>query len=146
MNISGIAQNREDSKAAGREVLVARYRAVRAASEALCRPLAVEDYGLQAMADASPPKWHLAHTSWFFETFLLVPFQSGYEPFHRLYDHLFNSYYETVGRPFPRTQRGLLSRPTVAQEPPRSTIWLAMNLPLYSPSEPASGLKPGYGA
>ena len=115
MNISGIAQNREDSKAAGREVLVARYRAVRAASEALCRPLAVEDYGLQAMADASPPKWHLAHTSWFFETFLLVPFQSGYEPFHRLYDHLFNSYYETVGRPFPRTQRGLLSRPTVAQ-------------------------------
>ena len=67
------------------------------------------------MDDASPPKWHLAHTSWFFETFLLKPFQPGYEPFHPAYEHLFNSYYNGVGQPFPRPRRGHLSRPTVAE-------------------------------
>ena len=96
-----------------REALAARYLAVRRASEALCQPLAVEDYGLQAMADASPPKWHLAHTSWFFETFLLIPYLPGYRPFHPQFEYLFNSYYEAVGPQFPRVQRGQLSRPTV---------------------------------
>src|SRR5262245_38387025 len=89
------------------------YAAVRARSTAICAPLAVEDYVVQSMADVSPPKWHLAHTTWFFENFLLQPFLPGYRPFHPEYGYLFNSYYETVGRFFPRQQRGLLTRPTV---------------------------------
>jgi len=96
-----------------RETLATRYLAVRRASEALCRPLTVEDYGLQAMAEASPPKWHLAHTTWFFETFLLIPCLADYRPFHPRFEYLFNSYYEAIGPQFPRAQRGLLSRPTV---------------------------------
>lgn len=88
---------------------------MRAASEAICAPLAVEDYGVQPMADASPPKWHLAHTTWFFETFLLRPLQAGYRPFHGQFETLFNSYYNGVGEPFPRAERGRLSRPTVAE-------------------------------
>jgi len=95
--------------------LIERYQAVRARTEALCAPLAVEDYGLQAMESASPPKWHLAHVSWFFETFILVPFAPGYRVFQPEFAHLFNSYYETAGTFFPRPQRGLLSRPTVAE-------------------------------
>jgi ergothioneine biosynthesis protein EgtB len=91
------------------------YAAVRARTEALCAPLEVEDYGVQPMADASPPKWHLAHTAWFFETFLLVPYAPGYRVFHPGYEYLFNSYYNGVGRPFPRAERGRLSRPTVAE-------------------------------
>jgi ergothioneine biosynthesis protein EgtB len=67
------------------------------------------------MADASPPKWHLAHTSWFFETFLLKPFAPRYREFHPQFEHLFNSYYNGVGEPFPRARRGHLSRPTVAE-------------------------------
>lgn len=95
--------------------LGARYREVRAYSETLCRPLEVEDYGVQSMPDVSPPKWHLAHTTWFFETFFLRPELSGYEVFHPRFGYLFNSYYETVGERQPRDKRGLLSRPTVAE-------------------------------
>jgi ergothioneine biosynthesis protein EgtB len=84
-------------------------------SALLCAPLAIEDYGLQAMADASPAKWHLAHTTWFFETFLLKPYLPGYSPFHPRYEYLFNSYYEAIGPQFPRPERGLLSRPTVEE-------------------------------
>jgi len=91
------------------------FARVRAQSETLCEPLAIEDFGVQPMDDASPPKWHLAHTSWFFETFLLKPFQSGYELFHPRFEYLFNSYYHGVGEPFPRQRRGLLSRPTVTE-------------------------------
>jgi ergothioneine biosynthesis protein EgtB len=87
---------------------------VRRASEALCAPLAVDDYGVQPMADASPAKWHLAHTTWFFETFLLHPYARGYQAFHPQFEHLFNSYYQGVGQPYPRGRRGVLSRPTVA--------------------------------
>ncbi|MCZ6460133.1 MAG: DinB family protein, partial [Gammaproteobacteria bacterium] len=90
------------------------YQRIRRDSEALCEPLTVEDYGVQPMADASPPKWHLAHTSWFFETFLLKPYLAGYEVFHSRYEYLFNSYYNGIGNPYPRAARGLLSRPTVA--------------------------------
>lgn len=97
------------------EEMVFQYRAVRERTEAICEPLAVEDYGIQTMPDVSPPKWHLAHVSWFFETFLLIPFHTDYRPFHPQFDYLFNSYYETHGQPFPRPQRGLLSRPTVAE-------------------------------
>jgi ergothioneine biosynthesis protein EgtB len=71
----------------------------------------VEDCSLQGEVFASPPKWHLAHTSWFFETFLLKPFLAGYETPNALYEELFNSYYNGVGNPFPRGSRGLLSRP-----------------------------------
>jgi ergothioneine biosynthesis protein EgtB len=93
---------------------LARFRTVRSASERICVPLELEDYGIQSMLDVSPPKWHLAHVSWFFEAFLLQPFLRGYQPLDARYDHLFNSYYQTHGTPFPRAQRGLLSRPTVA--------------------------------
>jgi ergothioneine biosynthesis protein EgtB len=92
-----------------------RYLAVRQRTEALCEPLQAEDYVIQAMPSASPAKWHLAHTSWFFETFLLEPFSTAYCCFHPDYRYLFNSYYEQVGEMHPRAQRGLLSRPTVAE-------------------------------
>jgi ergothioneine biosynthesis protein EgtB len=95
--------------------LIDRFLAVRAQTEALTAPLEIEDYGLQAMPDASPPKWHLAHTTWFFETFLLLPFAPDYSVFHPRFEHLFNSYYNGVGQPFPRPERGQLSRPTVSE-------------------------------
>ncbi len=87
----------------------------RARSVAYCQPLELEDYNLQADAFSSPPKWHLAHTTWFFETFLLKPFLLGYVPPVPAYEVLFNSYYNGVGEQYPRTRRGLLSRPTLAE-------------------------------
>ena len=95
--------------------LAADFQDVRALSEQICEPLAVEDYGLQAMVETSPLKWHLAHTTWFFETFVLKPFLPGYTSFHPGYEQLFNSYYNSLGSPHPREQRHLLSRPTVAE-------------------------------
>ena len=95
--------------------LGAAYEAVRRQTEALCAPLAVDDHCVQAMPDASPPKWHLAHTTWFFETFLLKPFGQRYAPFANGFEHLFNSYYNGVGDPYPRAQRGALSRPTLGE-------------------------------
>lgn len=97
------------------ETLINAYRSCRHYSVVACESLELEDYGLQAAAFASPPKWHLAHTSWFFETFILKPFASAYTVFHPAYEVLFNSYYNAVGRQFPRAQRGLLSRPTVSE-------------------------------
>ena len=91
------------------------YQRSRQLSEQICQPLATEDYVIQSMPDVSPPKWHLAHTTWFFETFLLVPFLLDYAVFNPEFGYLFNSYYETVGQRHPRSQRGLLSRPTVEQ-------------------------------
>jgi ergothioneine biosynthesis protein EgtB len=88
------------------------YRTVRHSTEALCEPLAPDDYVVQSMPDASPVKWHLAHTTWFFETFVLDPYLPDYRPFHPEFRSLFNSYYESVGSRWPRSQRGLLSRPT----------------------------------
>ena len=90
-----------------------RYDAVRRRTLDLCAPLQIEDYGVQPFVDASPPKWHLAHTTWFFETFVLKPHAPGYAVFHPMYEYLFNSYYNAVGEPFPRAHRGHLSRPTV---------------------------------
>ena len=95
--------------------LIEGFRRIRQASEDLCAPLEIEDYGVQTMPDVSPPKWHLAHTSWFFETFLLKPYLHGYREFHLNYVRLFNSYYEQVSEYHPRPLRGLLSRPTVKQ-------------------------------
>jgi ergothioneine biosynthesis protein EgtB len=94
---------------------VADYRAIRGASEALCEPLATEDYVIQSTPECSPVKWHLAHTTWFFETFVLVPHLPEYRSFHPQFGFLFNSYYEAVGPRWPRPVRGLLSRPTVAE-------------------------------
>jgi len=87
----------------------------RAQTQALCAPLSAEDCNLQGAAFASPPKWHLAHTSWFFETFILKPYAQGYQPLEPAYEVLFNSYYQGVGRQHPRAERGLLSRPDLAQ-------------------------------
>lgn len=89
------------------------YARTRGTTVALAAPLAPEDQVIQSMPDTSPAKWHLAHTTWFFETFLLKPHLRGYRPLNDAYDHLFNSYYQQIGAPFPRPQRGLLSRPTV---------------------------------
>jgi ergothioneine biosynthesis protein EgtB len=96
-----------------REALRARYRRVRDLTEALAAPLRPEDQVIQSMADVSPTKWHRGHTTWFFETFLLEPTLTGYDAFDSDFRYLFNSYYETVGPRHPRSQRGLLSRPTV---------------------------------
>lgn len=94
---------------------VTRYRAVRAETEALTAPLSPEDCQIQSMPDASPAKWHLAHTSWFFETFLLEALLPDYRPFHPAFGMLFNSYYVGVGERFARPQRGMLTRPTLEE-------------------------------
>ena len=91
-----------------------RYRAVRQATVALTRALTPEDQLAQSMPDASPTKWHLAHTTWFFETFLLVPHLPGYKIFDPRFHYLFNSYYEALGPRQPRARRGLLTRPSLA--------------------------------
>ena len=95
--------------------LAARFRAVRAHSAGLCRPLEVEDYSLQSMPDASPPKWHLAHSTWFFEQFVLAAHSASYRPFHPRFGYLFNSYYNAVGDRHARAERGHLTRPTVRE-------------------------------
>jgi len=94
--------------------LAARYRAVRAATEALAAPLSPEDCTAQSMPDASPVKWHLAHTSWFFETFVLES-APGYRPLEPAYRMLFNSYYHSVGEQHFRPERGLITRPGLAE-------------------------------
>ena len=93
--------------------LLDKYREVRAASEAICRPLQKEDYVVQPIADVSPPKWHLGHITWFWEAFVLIPHQPGYQPYNPDYNYVFNSYYETIGARVVRTDRGNLSRPSV---------------------------------
>ena len=93
----------------------AAYADVRARTESLCAPLETDDYQVQSVIDASPPKWHLAHVTWFFETFLLKPYLRGYEPLDPRYERIFNSYYNTVGPFHPRAQRHALSRPTVGE-------------------------------
>ncbi|HXA34323.1 MAG TPA: ergothioneine biosynthesis protein EgtB [Acidimicrobiales bacterium] len=103
----------ELSTALDQETLAARFGEARALTEALAEPLSAEDQTVQSMPDVSPTKWHRAHTSWFFETFLLAPRLVDYRPFHPAYGFLFNSYYEGVGARHARDQRGLLSRPGI---------------------------------
>jgi len=91
-----------------------RYRSVRAFTHALCEPLVTEDYVVRTMTDVSPTKWHIAHTSWFFETFILTPHVPGYQPLDARYAYLFNSYYVQAGERHCRAQRGFVTRPTVA--------------------------------
>jgi ergothioneine biosynthesis protein EgtB len=97
-----------------RAALQARLQVVRAHSLALAAPLSAEDQGLQSMPDASPSKWHQAHQTWFFETLLLLPLAPGYRQFDTKFQYLFNSYYDALGARHPRGQRGLLSRPSLA--------------------------------
>jgi len=91
--------------------LLSRLQVVRRRSETLVAPLTPEDLCLQGMADASPPKWHLGHTTWFFDTFVLTPHLEGWPPLDPRWGFLFNSYYDAVGARHPRPQRGLLTRP-----------------------------------
>lgn len=94
------------------ETLLEAYRRIRATTLSIAAPLSSEDQVVQSMPDASPTKWHLAHTTWFFETFILAPMLPGYVSFDVNYNYLFNSYYESVGARHPRPQRGLLTRPS----------------------------------
>lgn len=94
--------------------LLENYRRIRARSVEICEPLETEDFVVQPVVDVSPPKWHLGHTTWFFETFILIPNLDGYEVFNPQYNFVFNSYYETIGARVIRTDRGNLSRPSVA--------------------------------
>lgn len=99
----------------GVETLVARFDDLRAQTEALAASLAAEDQVVQSMPDCSPTKWHLAHVTWFFETFILKPYLPGYAVKHPQFAYLFNSYYEAAGSRHPRFRRGLITRPTVAE-------------------------------
>ena len=94
--------------------LIKKFSDIRRRSEEICEPLEIEDYVVQPIVDVSPPKWHLGHTTWFFETFILVPHFSSYEIFDPQYNFVFNSYYETIGARVIRTDRGNLSRPSVS--------------------------------
>ncbi len=94
---------------------VERYNQVRAQTMALAAPLSEADCQVQSMPDASPTKWHLAHVTWFFETFVLERFEAGFQPFHPAFRVLFNSYYQAVGEQHPRPQRGLVTRPGLAE-------------------------------
>src|SRR5689334_5584019 len=104
-DLAGAAHAVEDT------TLPRRYAAIRDWTEQLVRSLSPEDQCVQSMPDASPAKWHRAHTTWFFEQFVLSPHAAGYEPFDREFTYLFNSYYESVGPRHPRPSRGLLTRP-----------------------------------
>jgi ergothioneine biosynthesis protein EgtB len=95
--------------------LLERFHAVRKMTESLAQPLSPEDCQIQSMPDASPVKWHLAHTTWFFETFVLAPHASGFQMFHPSFAYLFNSYYNAVGERLPRPRRGLITRPTLEE-------------------------------
>ena len=101
--------------ATGAPDLAARFLATRRLTEALCAPLSESDATIQSMEDASPAKWHLAHTTWFFETFLLRDYLPGYRLFDERWPFLFNSYYEAEGERIQRVRRGMLSRPSVAE-------------------------------
>ena len=98
-----------------RNLLLERYKAVRNFFHTLCEPLKTEDYVIQSMPDVSPTRWHLAHTSWFFEAFVLQNAVKHYKSLHPQYNFLFNSYYVQIGDRFTRANRGLLSRPTVEE-------------------------------
>jgi ergothioneine biosynthesis protein EgtB len=98
-----------------REELLAAFDNVRQMTENICTPLVIEDYVIQSMPDVSPPKWHLAHTTWFFERVILQQGVPGYRPYNEQYYYLFNSYYQSFGERWKRDIRGTLSRPTVKE-------------------------------
>lgn len=94
-------------------MLLEKYKTIRQHSVEICKPLQIEDYVVQPIIDVSPPKWHLAHTTWFFETFILKPNIKAYQEFNPQFNFLFNSYYESLGQRTLRDQRGAMTRPTV---------------------------------
>src|SRR5687767_1277571 len=105
----------DPARGARSDRLAERYRQVRAATIDLAAPLYPEDQLVQSMPEASPTKWHLAHTTWFFETFLLSPFRPAYRPVDERYRYLYNSYYEAVGDRPDRPRRGALTRPSLEE-------------------------------
>ncbi len=112
------SKNRNESDQVSKENIESafeKFLEVRNFTETLCEGLETEDYVVQSAPEVSPVKWHLAHTSWFFETFILKPFKIRFHPFDDRFEYLFNSYYETVGSYFPKELRGTLSRPTVSE-------------------------------
>jgi ergothioneine biosynthesis protein EgtB len=110
-----IGEREPEHKAPLKVALARRFQAVREATLALAAPLSEADAQVQSMPDASPTKWHLAHTTWFFETFVLERFEPAFAPHDAAYRVLFNSYYHGVGAQHPRAQRGLVTRPSLAQ-------------------------------
>jgi ergothioneine biosynthesis protein EgtB len=125
-------------------MLAGRFRAVRSFTTALAEPLRDEDCVVQSMPDASPTKWHLAHTTWFFETFVLARALPNYRVFHPAYGFLFNSYYDAVGERHPRPERGLLTRPTLDEvRRYRAHVDAAMDELLAAPDGPSRTLQPG---
>jgi len=100
---------------ANKPSLSAAFTTIRAKSRALAEPLSEEDCQVQSMPDASPVKWHLAHTSWFFETFILERFEAKIKPINPAFRMMFNSYYNGIGEKFTRAQRGLLTRPSLQE-------------------------------
>jgi len=104
---------KNNSQSIQNQSYIERFREIRAQTEIICKPLAVEDYVVQPIVDVSPPKWHLGHTTWFFETMILVPYSIDYVVFDANYNFIFNSYYESIGTRIIRTDRGNLSRPSV---------------------------------
>lgn len=110
---SEIEMQREPADAGPKTALRNEYLNVRGETDRICSLLQPDDYQIQSITETSPPKWHIAHVSWFFESFVLPYFLPSYKPFHPRFAYLFNSYYETVGSMQPRPKRGILSRPTV---------------------------------
>jgi ergothioneine biosynthesis protein EgtB len=110
-----IQESTLSTQSASKADFVEQYQRVRRFTEQLCEPLATEDYVIQSMPDVSPTKWHIAHVTWFWETFLLFPALPGYQSLHPQYAYLFNSYYNTLGQRHCRPKRGLISRPTVKE-------------------------------
>lgn len=108
-----LSSGKEQTKSIAREELVEKFIAVRNFTQELCKPLVTEDYVVQTMPDVSPAKWHLAHVTWFFETFILRESKKDYKDFHPMYNFIFNSYYVRVGPRHTRAHRGYLTRPTV---------------------------------
>ncbi len=119
--------------------LAARFAVVRRHSLALAATLTAEDQCVQSMPDASPTKWHLAHTTWFFEALLLAPHAPGYRPYDERFGRLFNSYYESLGPRHPRPQRGLLTRPSIARCTPTAQRWMPRCCPSSSPRPKGNG-------
>jgi ergothioneine biosynthesis protein EgtB len=125
-------------------MLAERFRAVRSFTTTLAAPLRDEDCVVQSMPDASPTKWHLAHTTWFFETFVLARALPGYRVFHDAYGFLFNSYYDAVGARHPRPERGLLTRPSLDEvRRYREHVDRAMSELLTTPDGPTRAIQPG---
>ena len=110
-----LTSNYETENYSSRDNLLKRYKTVRNFTREICKPLITEDYVIQSMPDVSPTKWHLSHTSWFFETFILNEAAEDYKSLHPQYAYLFNSYYIQAGKRFERPKRGLLSRPSVEE-------------------------------